>query len=303
MTTGALIATIILVWRVLGPFQTFCTSLPRFEQLQNAITQINRLMTITTEWSAKETKAHVADFKGHLAFLKVGLRYTKDTDPVFAGLSFDAEPGQLIAITGGNGSGKSTILKLANGLYRPQAGTVRIDGVDIRQLDAIELRQRIAYVSQSPHFFQGTIAENLRFAEPLASNETLKETLMQVDAWNDIAKLPQGLETEIGSGAANSLSSGLLAYRLNLARAYLKNTPLMLFDELPYAFLNSPAGDIFKTHLAKWKGQRTMMLVTHREDYLHMADLVVLLRPDESPLVNTPEVIIETINRSNDITL
>ena len=157
------------------------------------------MMTIQTERNFDEVKARVSELKGHITFSKVGLRYTKDTDPVFAGLSFDAKPGQMVAVTGGNGSGKSTILKLVNGLYRPQAGTVRIDGVDIRQLDAIELRQHIAYVPQSPHFFQGTIAENLRFSEPLASDEALKIALHQVDAWEDVCALPHGLNTMIGT--------------------------------------------------------------------------------------------------------
>ena len=299
MTSGALIASMILVWRVLGPFQTFCTSLPRFEQLQNAVGQINRMMTIQTERNPDEIKARVGELKGHVTFSKVGLRYTKDTDPVFAGLSFDATPGQMVAVTGGNGSGKSTILKLINGLYRPQAGTVRIDGMDIRQLDAIELRQHIAYVPQSPHFFQGTIAENLRFAEPLASDEALKTALHQVDAWEGVCALPHGVDSMIGKNHTGLPTA--LAYRLNLARAYIKNTPLMLFDELPYALLNSSAGEAFHHMIEKWKGDRTIVIVTHREDYLKMADIAVLLRSGGTPVVGDPDKVIAAINKSNEV--
>lgn len=298
MTTGALIASMILVWRVLGPFQTLCTSLPRFEQLKNAVGQVNRMMTIQIERNLEDVKARVGDLKGHVTFSKVGLRYTKDSDPIFAGLSFDAKPGQIVAITGGSGSGKSTILKLANGLYRPQAGTVRIDGVDIRQLDAIELRQNIAYVPQSPHFFQGTILENLRFSEPLATDEALKTALHQVDAWQDVCALPLGLDTMIGKTHVDLPT--VLAYRLNLARAYIKNTSVMLFDKLPYALLNSSVGEAFYHMIEQWKGHRTIIMVTHREDYLNMADTVILLRSGHSPIVGDPASVIETINKSNE---
>lgn len=297
MSTGAMIASMILVWRVLGPFQILCNSLPRFEQLNNAVDQVNRLMNIKTERSEEQKGSHVDHIIGQVSFSKVGLRYTKQSDPVFAGLDFTAKPGELIAITGGNGSGKSTILKLVNGLYRPQAGAIRIDDLDIRQLDAIELRKQIAYVPQSPNFFQGTIADNLRFSDPLACDEVLKVSLHQVDAWDDVCALPDGINTFIGKGASQLPAS--LAYRLNLARAYIKNTRLMLFDELPYALLNSHAGEAFQKTVMQWKGHRTMFMVTHREDYIKLSDKAILLRNGLSPLVDTPDRIIRAINESN----
>jgi len=298
ISTGALIACIILVWRVLAPFQTLCTSLPRFIQLQNAINQVNRLMTIKTERNLDNIKSQVGEIRGHLTFSKVGLRYTKDTDPVFAGLTFDARPGQLVAITGGNGSGKSTILKLVNGLYRPQVGTIRIDDIDIRQFDAIKLRQHIAYVPQSPHFFQGSIADNLRFSEPLASDEILESALKQVDVWEDVCALPDGINTIINTNHISLPTT--IAYKLNLARAYIKDTKLMLFDELPYALLNSSAGEAFNNSILNWKHDRTILIITHREDYIKIADIAILLRNKDTPIVGTPDKIIKAINKSND---
>jgi ABC-type transport system involved in cytochrome bd biosynthesis fused ATPase/permease subunit len=92
-----------------------------------------------------------------------------------------------------------------------------------------------------------------------------------------------------------------LAYRLNLARAYAKNSALMLFDELPYALLNSPAGEAFHTMIESWKGHRTILMVTHREDYMQMADISILLRAGESPLAGNPAEVIEAINKSNEV--
>ena len=297
MTTGALIATTLLVWRILTPFKILCNSISRFEQVRNAIDQVNRLMAINTEAQESQSHTRVNDLKGHISFSKVGIRYNKKSDPVFTGLSFEAKPGDLIAITGGNGSGKSTILQLINGFYKPQAGNIRIDGLDIRQLDLMDLRKNIAYVPQISHFFNGTIAENLRMADPLASDKSIKVVLNQVDAWEDICQLPQGIETLIGEDGMQ-LPSGL-SYKLNLARAYIKNTQLMLFDELPYALLNSSAGEAFRKTLERWRGHRTVIIVTHREDYIKMADTVILLTTGDFPIVGSPTLIIEAINKSN----
>ncbi|WP_394201978.1 peptidase domain-containing ABC transporter [Marinagarivorans algicola] len=297
ITAGALIATTLLVWRILTPFKILCNSIGRFEQVRNSVDQVNRLMAINTEQQDSQSHTRINDLKGDISFSKVGIRYSQKSDPVFTGLTFLAKPGNLIAITGGNGSGKSTILQLINGFYKPQAGNIRIDGVDIRQLDLIDLRKNIAYVPQVPHFFNGSIAENLRMADPLVNNQMIKVALNQVDAWEDICALPQGVETRIGV-EGYQLPSGL-SYKLNLARAYIKNTPLMLFDELPYALLNSTAGEAFRQTIDRWKGHRTVILVSHREDYLKMADTVILLTTGDFPIVGSPELIIEAINKSN----
>lgn len=299
MSAGALIAVMILTWRVLGPMQILSNALPRYEQLDNAVGQINRMMTIETENTGAKIMARLNDPKGELHFRKVGLRYTKDNDPVFTGLSFQANPGEMIAVTGGNGSGKSTVLKLINGLYHPQAGAINIDGIDIRQLDPGHLRRHIAYVPQNPSVFYGTIADNLRFANPLASDDMLRDILEQVDLWSYVETLPFGIHTTISAHGAAQLPTGLL-YNLNLARAYIKDTPIMLIDEMPYAFLNSVSGDHFKKKLEGWKDNKTIVMVTHREDYLALADRAVLLRSDQPALIDTPEEIIRSIYDSQE---
>ncbi|MDH5723646.1 MAG: ATP-binding cassette domain-containing protein [Alphaproteobacteria bacterium] len=300
MSAGSLIAVMILTWRVLGPMQILTNALPRYEQLNNAVAQINRLMTIETESSDAKVTARLDSPKGDLDFKKVGLRYTKDNDPVFTGLSFVAKLGEMIAVTGGNGTGKSTVLKLINGLYHPQAGAIHIDGIDIRQLEPQHLRRHIAYVPQSPSVFHGTIADNLRFANPLATDELLRDVLEQVDLWSYVETLPPGMHTTIGMHGAAQLPTGL-SYNLNLARAYIKDTPVMLIDEMPYAFLNSPSGAHFRKTLESWKGRKTVVLVTHREDYLVLADKAVLLHSGQAALVDTPEKIIQSIYDSQEI--
>ncbi|MGI9509469.1 MAG: peptidase domain-containing ABC transporter [Geminicoccaceae bacterium] len=292
MTVGALIASLILIWRVLSPFQTVCLMLPRVEQLLSTITQINRLMEIEPERDTNIMTGSRKAFQGRIRFTNVGLRYSKDHDPVFAGLSVEINPGELVAVTGNNGAGKSTVLKLINRLCVPQAGNIRIDGADVRQIDPVELRRNITYVSENPTLFHGTIADNLRLGNPLASDQALKEALIEADGWDEVSALQEQLYTFVGDGKSAGLSSGF-AYRLNLARAYLKDSSIMLIDEIPFALLNSSTGEVYKNFLKVNKGKRTVMIVTYRDDYIELADKVILLSPGSRPVVGTQERVFE----------
>lgn len=286
MSTGALVASMILTWRILTPFYSLCTMIPRLEQLRHSVIQVNKLMDIETEEMEAKTRARLPRIRGGIAFSHVELRYQEDSDRVFGDLDFDAQAGGMVAITGENGSGKTSLLKLIKGLYRPQTGSVRIDGFDIRQLDAADLRRQIAYVPQQPDFFKGTIAENLRIGNPLASYADIEQALTLADAREEIAALENGIETIITRHGASSLSPGLL-FRLSLARAYLHTAPILLLDEVPNALYSGKAGRNLKDYLAQIKGKRTVFMITYRDDIMRMADKVITLRRGEMPHIAT----------------
>lgn len=293
MSAGALVACMMLTWRVLAPLSMLCTSLPRIEQLYQTIGQVNRLMELPVE-TDRPANARLDGLTGRVQFSNVGLRYQSSADPVFSGLSFVARPGEMIAITGNNGTGKSSILKLVNGLYAPQAGNVRIDGMDIRQFHPVALRRRIAYVAQHPDFFSGTIAENLRIAAPLATHAELLEALAMAGAREEVESLPYGLETPIAGGQVSDLPASL-AHRINLARACLSDAPIVLCDELPYALLANESGDFFRNLLTHWKKTRTVIIVSHRTDYLLEADRVIGLRSGFVPTIGKPDDVLRLI--------
>lgn len=283
MSAGALVATMILVWRILTPFYSLCTMIPRLEQLRNSIMQVDDLMDIDTEAEEAKSYSRLQKLKGAVSFHNVSFRYSDGTDDVFAGLSFEARPGDLIAITGSNGTGKSTILKLIKSLHRASNGIVRIDGFDIRQLDAPYLRCQIAYVPKVPHFFDGSIIENMRLSNPMASEDDVQKALELADVWEDVQKLPQGLHTIIGMHGAITLTSSLSS-RLSLARAYLHPAAILLIDALPNTLLSGRTGENLKEYLASIKGKRTVILCAYREDYLKLADTIVWLRGFEAPV-------------------
>ncbi|MEO1292116.1 MAG: ATP-binding cassette domain-containing protein, partial [Pseudomonadota bacterium] len=288
LSIGGLIATTLLVGRVLAPLATACASLPRLEQLRRSIRQIDKLMDAKRESDPHTQSRALHRPSGALTFSKVGLRYARDADPVFSNLSLAVEPGEVVAIMGANGAGKSSLLKLANRLSMQQAGSVRLDGVDLRQIDPVDLRRNMAYVPESNTLFQGTLADNLRFADPLASDDALWDALEKVDAADEVRALPLRLDTPVGGALEAGLPPGL-SYQIGLARAYLVDHPVFLIDELPPFLLNGPGGAAFREFLMDARGHRTVLFVTRRSDYMRLADKVVILDPERRPVIGTPD--------------
>lgn len=284
ITAGALVATMILVWRVLTPFYSLCTMIPRLEQLRNSILQVDRLMEIDTEAMEARAAARLPALRGRVSFASAALKYADEEDFVFSQLSFEAGAGAIVVVKGESGSGKSSLLKLIKGLHRAREGSVRIDGFDLRQLDLRDLRRQIAYIPQHHDFFEGTILENLRLANPLAAEDEIWRALKLADAAADIEKLSLGLETRIARHGASTLPPAL-AVRISLARAYLHPAPILLIDELPQAVLGSRAGKNLKEYISGAKGRRTVFIVTYREDFVAMADAVIALRRGGAPSV------------------
>lgn len=300
MSTGALVACMILVWRILTPFYAACTMIPRLEQLRNSIKQVNDLMDIETEEEEAQSFAKLPQLNGRLIFENVSLQYNDEQNPVFLNLSFKADRGDLVILTGANGTGKSSVLKLIKGLYKPQSGNVMIDGFDIRQLDAQNLRHQTAYIAQQPDFFEGTLAENLRLVAPLAPDSALEEALKLAGAWEEIQATPEGLYTKIASNNKKSLISLSLLTRISIAKIYLNPSPIILIDELPNTLITGIVGDNLKAFLQRCKGKRTVIMVSYRDDYMRLADTIIWLRGNQNPEIGKREEMLEIINEQQE---
>lgn len=275
MTVGGLIASMILVWRVLGPLQTGFLAMTQLEQVRSAIRHIDNLMNLKPERESGTTPRIIKRFNGRVSFSRVSLRYSSEADPALVGITFEAKPGEIVAVVGPNGAGKSTLLKLLMGLYHPQAGNVRIDNIDIRQIDPIELRQSIAYVPQTCQMFFGTIAQNLRLAQPTAKDEEMRWALDQAGCLEEVEALPGGLSYRVGDGQAGRLPDSLLQ-RISLARAFVQRAPIMLLDE-PVNGLDDAGDRAFQKVLERVREHATVFLVTHRPSHLKLVDQILLL--------------------------
>jgi len=283
MTIGGLVASMMLVWRVLGPLQTGFVSMARITQVKGSIGQINSLMNIRAEREQHSLVNPIKRMDGFVSFSRVSIRYSADADPALVGVTFEIVPGEVVAVVGGNGSGKSTVLKLMVGMYNAQAGSIRIDNQDLRQMDPVELRHAVAYVPQSIQFFYGTIAQNLRLAYPTASDEDLRWACYKAGVLDEIEGFVQGsgkwkrsgFEVRIGDSGSGQMPTSVLQ-RLNLARGYLKRSPIMLFDE-PGNGLDFEGDQTFMRMVDELRYNTSCMIVTHRPSHLKICDKIVWL--------------------------
>ena len=286
MTIGALVASMALIWRVLAPLQTGYLSLTRLEQVKQGLRQMNQLMKLKPEREPGATVDQYRRFRGEIALSRVSFRYTPNGEPALLGVDLAIAPNQIIAITGPNGSGKSSLLKVVAGLYRPQAGAVLIDGIHIRQLDCAELRHAIAYLPQVRHLFHGTIEQNLRLANPIASDAMLADAARDASLLDDINALPEGFDTRLTERLQHQLSAGFMQ-RLMLARAYVKDAPIYLLDE-PGRNLDSEGDAQLMRKLDDLRRTATVLMVTQRPSYMHLADKVICLDAGRIVAAGTP---------------
>ena len=295
MSTGALIAIMMLVWKVLAPIQTLFLSFSKITQMSESVHQVNQLMRLTTERPIGHSSGIFRNYFGKIRFESVGFRYSPKSEPVARGVSINFQPRKITALTGSNSSGKSTLLKFIIGLYRPQAGAVFVDGLNLKQIDSGELRASIAYVTQNPVFFYGTVAQNIRLYQPTASDEEISTAL--IDAGVDIddeETFPEGVETRLSSRFLEGLPEGL-RQRLSLARAYTKHSRIYLFDE-PFALLDPEGKDCFTKKMESLKNSATIIIATNDPEQLKTCDEIVYLDQGSVVAAGTPDKILPMLN-------
>lgn len=275
ISTGALIASMALVWRALVPVQSLFLAAARFQDVAQAARGIDQMMALPSEADFDGNRPAVARsrrFAGRIQLQRAVLRYGAQSEPALAGISFDVKPGQIVAITGGSGAGKSSVLKLVASLYQPQAGAVLIDGVDVRQSNPDDLRQAIAYLPQRADLFSGTIADNLRLAQPGSDDAALRTACALAGVLDALDALPAGFDTP-----ADDQLPAELVRRLALARVYLTDASIILLDE-PCIVRDEAGEDLLLRQLDALRGRATVLIVTHHPAYMRAADRVIALR-------------------------
>ncbi|MEL6968450.1 MAG: ABC transporter ATP-binding protein [Pseudomonadota bacterium] len=194
--------------------------------------------------------------------------------PVLHAVSFIAEAGKTTALVGPSGGGKSTILALIQRFYDPRSGTVRIDGRDIATAAIDELRGKLAFVSQHPVLFEGSVRDNLRFGRPDASDAQIEAAAESAQAHGFILDLPEGYDTPLGENGANL--SGGQRQRLSIARAILRDAPILLLDEATSALDNESEAAVQAALDSLMKG-RTTIVIAHRLSTISGADKIVVI--------------------------
>ena len=293
LTIGALIAIMMMIWRVIAPIKRFFSSTVKITQIKTSIKQINTLMNLVPEKLPKKTIKVLDRFNGKIEFNRVSFRYQTHMQPAVTGVSFCVQPNELVCIIGRNGSGKSTLLKLMPKLYSPQAGSIWIDNHDIRQQEPVALRHAIGYMPQEKNFFFGTIEQNLRLSNPIATTKQVIDATVQADVFKDIMTLKNGFKSKFCDGKTD-LSDNFLQ-KLALARVYLKNAGLILLDE-PGNGLSQKADIKLMRTLTTLKENATIIIVTHRPSHLQLADRILLLEQGQLVLNGRPKDVLNKIS-------
>lgn len=286
LSIGGLIAVMMFIWRVLSPAQTLFVGLNKVSQFASSVRQVNALMAIPPERPEERRRTVFRSFEGRITFDRVSFRYEPAQEPILRGLSVDIQPGEMVAITSPSAGGKSTILKMILGLYQPQAGTVFLDRLNLQQLDVHEVRSSIGYTHLEPVFFYGTLAQNMRLANPTATDEMIEVALDEAGIDLSGRMFPKGLGTML-TNAHLAMMSDSLRQSLSLARMYGKRASINLFND-PGALLDEPANRALKGKLAALKGAATTVIVTNRRSHLALCDRVLVLKDGAVSTVAPP---------------
>lgn len=243
--------------------------------------QGRRVFDVLDSEEQVDEPAHPADpgeIKGSLTFENVSFRYAKksasDHRKILDGVSFSAEPGEIVSIVGATGVGKSTLISLISRFYDPSEGRVLLDGRDLRNLPVDRLRRSVALVLQDPYLFPVSIAQNIAFGSSDAEPWMIEQAARIACAHDFISRLPEGYETNLGERGA-SLSGGE-RQRISIARAMLRETPILILDE-PTSSLDARTEAQILQNLAKSARQRTTFFISHRLSTIKRADKIIVL--------------------------
>ncbi len=276
LTIGQLVAFNMLMSNVLTPFQRLTILWNQLQEVVIAIERINDVIDAEPEEDLQQqARQTLPPIQGHIRFDQVTFRYHPNSDRnTLETVSFEIEPGQMVALVGRSGSGKTTIAKLLLGLYPPTEGKILIDGYDVTTLSLRSLRRQIGVVDQDTFLFGGTIRENISLGFPEASLEEVIEAAQLAGAHTFIRNLPMGYETQIGEGGG--MLSGGQRQRLAIARALLGNPRLLILDEAT-SHLDAESERIIQTNLSKILQNRTTLIIAHRLSTVRHADLILVL--------------------------
>jgi ATP-binding cassette, subfamily B, bacterial HlyB/CyaB len=276
LTIGQLVAFNMLLSNVIRPFQRLTVLWNQLQEIVISVERINDVLEAKPEEDlSREVRQSLPLLSGDIQFKNVTFRYHPDSDRnILENLNFQIQHGQMVALVGRSGSGKTTISKLVLGLYPPTDGQILIDGQEITNLSLSSLRQQVGVVDQDTFLFGSTIRENISLGHPNAALAEVMEAAQLAGANEFIKQLPMGYETQIGEGGG--LLSGGQRQRLAIARALLGDPRLLIMDEAT-SHLDTESERIIQNNLSKILQGRTSLVIAHRLSTIRNADLILVL--------------------------
>ena len=275
ITVGDIMALSQYVMQILGAVVALQMV---FNLIPNAVTAAGRINEVLDSQELivdpPEPKLPDPGIRGEVRFENVTFCYPGAEKPVLENISFKAGPGRTTAIIGGTGSGKSTIVSLIPRLYDPNEGTIYIDGTDIKQMSQYHLRERIGFVSQRAQLFTGSIADNIRFGNPVASDDELQYAARIAQSDDFIKDMTDGYDSFVTQDATNL--SGGQKQRISIARVIAKNPEIYIFDD-SFSAVDFKTDAALRAELKKVTGNAAVIIVAQRVSTIMDADNIIVL--------------------------
>ena len=274
MTAGALTVFLAYLTKFFKPVQDLATMTNSIAQTAVGVERVQAILdadAITPERpDAREPKS----LRGDIVFDKVAFAYNSES-PVLREVTFHIQPGQMVGVVGPTGGGKSTIVSLIPRFYDPTAGSIQIDGVDIRDYKLQGLRNNIGYVLQETVLFQGTVRENIAYGRAGATEEEIMNAAKLADVDEFVSRMPHGYDSIVGE-RGDTLSGGQ-RQRIGIARAIIRNNPILILDE-PTAALDTESESMVVKALERLMKGRTVITIAHRLSTIRNSDLIIVLK-------------------------
>ena len=259
------------------PVRTLIDFMEQFQNGYSGFERFMEIMNIEPDIKDKEDALELPNVKGNITFEDVSFQYEENTEKVLNHINLNVPAGSYMALVGSSGAGKSTLCSLIPRFYDVTGGTIRIDGIDIRDVKLKSLRNQIGIVQQDVYLFAGTIMENIRYGKPDATEEEIIEAAKNANAHEFIMSFPDGYQTDIGQRGIKL--SGGQKQRLSIARVFLKNPPILIFDEATSA-LDNESEKVVQDSLEKLAKNRTTFVIAHRLSTIKNAQKILVLSED-----------------------
>ena len=280
MSMGGLIAVTMLGGRAIAPLAQAVGLLMQFQGARLSLETLDKLMAQPVERPDATAFVHRPELAGEIEFRNVSFTYPQQAEAALQNVSLHIAPGEHVVILGRTGSGKTTLQKLMLGLYAPSEGAVRIDGIDLRQLDPADLRRNVGFVGQDATLFYGTLRENIAIGAPYADDSAIVQAAEVAGLTKFVNRHPKGFDMLIGE-RGESLSGGQ-RQEVAIARAVLLDPPVLLFDE-PTSAMDFSTEHAFKERLRRYAAHKTVVIVTHRTSLIDLATRIIVV--DEGRIV------------------